>query len=211
MDLHGHWWALAAASSALLAGCAAPLDYVEQVPPAPGPAPSYQAMPALQGSYHRVKKGETLWRIANAYGLDVNTLVAANRIPSARQLKVGQQLFIPLPQPTDRFLWPARGAASISTSGGVDILAGSGSLVRASQTGRVAVATPRLAGWGKTVLLDHMNGFVTVYAGLDQILVAPGALVRQGVPIGSVGMRAVHFEIREGVRPRSTAALLPPR
>lgn len=215
--MRGRWsWRVRAAWAAcalVVAGCAAPMEYTPDYAAAQRApmAPASQAALGLRGSYHRVKPGETLWRIAHSYGLDVNTLVAANRIPSARQLKVGQQLFIPLPPPTNKFLWPLQGTAASSISGGIDILAGPGSLVRASQTGRVAVATPRLSGWGKTVLLDHMNGYLTVYAGLDHILVAPGALVQQGVPIGSLGMRALHFQIRQGARPKSTIALLPQR
>lgn len=84
-----------------------------------------------------------------------------------------------------------------------------GGLVRASRTGRVAVAAQDLAGWGKTVLLDHGDGFVTVYSGLDQVLVSPGLTVRQGNPIGRVDRHPLYFEIREGVRARDPLRLLP--
>lgn len=172
--------------------------------------PTAQAIPSLAGSYHLVQRGETLWRIARTYGLDPKTLAAANRIPVSVQLKVGQQLFVPLPPETNRFLWPVRG--SIGTAGaskGLRIRAPSGTLVRASRSGRVAVATRQLSGWGKTVVLDHLDGFLTIYAGLDQILVAPGSTIRQGTPVGNLGTDALHFEIREGTKPRNVLALLP--
>ncbi|MBI3321814.1 MAG: peptidoglycan DD-metalloendopeptidase family protein [Candidatus Omnitrophica bacterium] len=169
-----------------------------------------QALPTLQGSYHRVRLGETLWRIARSYGLDPQTLAAANRLPDAATLAVGQQLFIPLPKESNQFLWPVRG--TLRTSGGaygVDIMASPGNLVRASRSGRVTVATKQLSGWGKTVVLDHWDGYLSIYSGLDQILVVPGAELRQGVPLGSSGANAVHFEIRYGPTPKNTLSLLP--
>ena len=172
------------------------------------PSPSVSAAPSLAGSYHTVRGGETLWRISRSYGLDARQLAAANRLSSSSHLRVGQRLFIPLPAESRQFLWPVRGRVA-RTSSGLQIIASRGSLVRASRSGRVAVATHHLSGWGKTVILDHFDGYLTVYAGLEQMLVAPGANIRQGLPIGSLGTRALHFEIRYGSAPRNAVALLP--
>ncbi|MBI2104627.1 MAG: peptidoglycan DD-metalloendopeptidase family protein [Candidatus Omnitrophica bacterium] len=186
-----------------LAGC-------ETIPEASSaPRSSRPAAPAFQGSYHYVQRGETLWRIARSYGLEVNALARANRLRDASALRVGQKLFIPVPAESQAFFWPARGRVGRSGSSGVSISAPPGSLVRASRSGRVAVATHRLSGWGKAVVLDHLDGYLTVYAGLDQLLAAPGANLRQGVPLGSLGNRALHFEIRYGTTSRDTLALLP--
>ena len=179
-------------------------------PPEQPAAPSRQAIPALQGSYHQVRRGETLWRIAHSYGIDVATLARVNQLPNTTELAVGQQLFIPLPKESGRFLWPLRGTTRSSTvPGGVDIAATPGSLVRASRSGRVAVAAKNVPGWGKTVLLDHGDGYLSVYAGLDQVLVPAGVPVRQGMPVGSLGTRPLHFEIRYHTSVRQTLALLP--
>ena len=191
----------------LLVLCLVALSGCATAPPAEIMPPA-QAIPSLHGSYHRVRRGETLWRIARSYGLDVETLAAANRLPSARQLTVGQRLFIPIPPETPRFLWPVRGSATVASQG-VAIRAPSGSLVRASRSGRVAVATQRLSGVGKTVLIDHLDGYFTIYGGLEQLLVSPGSYVRQGIPVGSLGSNSLHFEVRYGVEPKSTLALLP--
>jgi murein DD-endopeptidase MepM/ murein hydrolase activator NlpD len=173
-------------------------------------SPPRASLPNLQGSYHHVRRGETLWRIATSYGVEVAELARVNRLARPTDLKVGQRLFIPLPRETAQFLWPLRGSLRRSAGAhGVEIAAAPGSLVRASRSGRVAVATQRLSGWGRAVVIDHVDGFVTVYANLDQTLVAPGAEVRQGTPVGSLGSRALHFEIRLGVRPKNALALLP--
>jgi murein DD-endopeptidase MepM/ murein hydrolase activator NlpD len=169
---------------------------------------SQAEMPAGSGSYHTVRRGETLWRIATSYGLTTYQLAAANGLSSKGQLRIGQRLFVPLPQESSRFLWPVRGRIARAAQG-LQILASAGSPVRASRSGRVAVATRRLSGWGTAVVLDHDDGYLTVYAGLAQLLVAPGTDVRQGLPVGIAGSGAVHFEIRYGATAKNPMALLP--
>jgi len=73
----------------------------------------------------------------------------------------------------------------------------------------VAVTARQLSGWGKTVILHHPDGYLTVYAGLREILVVPRAAIQQGRPLGSAGPRALYFEIRYGQTPTDPLALLP--
>ena len=47
------------------------------------------------GIYHEVQRGETLYRIATFYGVDVQSLIQANRLPDPSKLGVGQLLYIP--------------------------------------------------------------------------------------------------------------------
>jgi murein DD-endopeptidase MepM/ murein hydrolase activator NlpD len=44
---------------------------------------------------HRVERGQTLYRIARAYGLSVEALREANRLDDPRELRVGELLVIP--------------------------------------------------------------------------------------------------------------------
>lgn len=48
-----------------------------------------------RGVYHRVQRGQTLWRIAQTYGVNVRTLARVNRLSDAAVLSVGQRLYIP--------------------------------------------------------------------------------------------------------------------
>ena len=180
------------------------------MPIAPIAQPHAPVLPALRGSYYQVRPGETLWRIAHAYGLQVETLASVNRLGQTSALRPGQRLFLPLPEESRRFLWPARGRLRPpSSSTGIEIAAPAGSVVRASRSGRVAVATRRLAGWGATIVIDHLDGYLTIYTGLGSFLVSPGASLRQGTPIATLGAETLHFEIREGITPRNTLAMLP--
>ncbi len=48
-----------------------------------------------RGVYHTVRKDETLWRIAQAYNCEVDTIAKANGIDDARRIEAGSLLFIP--------------------------------------------------------------------------------------------------------------------
>ena len=60
---------------------------------APGKTPSWA--PKKAGIYHVVRKGENLYRIGKAYGIDHVTLTRINRVADARDVRVGRRLFIP--------------------------------------------------------------------------------------------------------------------
>lgn len=58
------------------------------------PSPYVQKEPA-QGVYHRVKKGETFWSIANAYHVKVQDLAEINNIDNPGLIEEGAVIFIP--------------------------------------------------------------------------------------------------------------------
>src|SRR5215472_15912539 len=47
------------------------------------------------GTYHEVKQGQTLWRIARAYRVDVQTLARVNKLSGRATLYTGQTLYVP--------------------------------------------------------------------------------------------------------------------
>lgn len=49
----------------------------------------------LQGIYHIVGSGQTLYRIAKTYNVDVDVIMRANQISDPTKIGVGQELFIP--------------------------------------------------------------------------------------------------------------------
>ena len=60
---------------------------------APREAPT--KTPQKVGIYHVVKKGETLYRIGRAYGINHMTLARSNRVSNTRDIRIGQRLYIP--------------------------------------------------------------------------------------------------------------------
>jgi septal ring factor EnvC (AmiA/AmiB activator) len=69
---------------------------------------------------------------------------------------------------------------------GIDIKAKTGSEVKAVFIGLVSTIT-YLSGFGNTIILDHGNGYYTVYSHLEEFFVEPDALVNAGEVIGLVG------------------------
>ncbi len=57
--------------------------------------------PELVTVRHRVAAGETMFRIARAYGVTVEELAAANGIKDVRSLAVGQELLVPTVAPEE--------------------------------------------------------------------------------------------------------------
>ncbi|MEK6539356.1 MAG: LysM domain-containing protein, partial [Deltaproteobacteria bacterium] len=47
------------------------------------------------GVYHKVEKGQTLWRIAKAYNVDIQEVGEWNDIADPEQIMTGEKIFIP--------------------------------------------------------------------------------------------------------------------
>ena len=63
---------------------------------------SVKSSERMRGVYHRVKPGETLWRISKAYNVDLQELAEINNITDASRISVGSVVFIPdVPQVID--------------------------------------------------------------------------------------------------------------
>ena len=56
---------------------------------------SSYGLATVDGVYHRVRKGETVWQISRAYRVDIETIRKANRLSSSMRIRAGQYLFIP--------------------------------------------------------------------------------------------------------------------
>lgn len=91
---------------------------------------------------------------------------------------------------------------------GIDVAAPEGSPVSAAADGQVVYAGAQ-PGYGQVVILRHPGGLLTLYAHMSKVLVADGARVKAGDAIARVGQSGrttgphLHFEVREGTRPRN--------
>lgn len=112
------------------------------------------------------------------------------------------------PVGTYTFVWPANNHYLSGTDylpqghPGIDIAAGLGAPIYASDTGVVVFAGGSTRGYGNLIIVDHGNGWQTAYAHLSQINVACGQAVYQGNLIGLSGSTGnssgphLHFEMR---------------
>lgn len=84
---------------------------------------------------------------------------------------------------------------------GIDIDGPYGAKIVAAEAGTVILAGDK-GGYGRTVMIDHGNGMVTLYGHMQAFSVGQGARVSRGEKIGEIGSTGlstgphVHFEVR---------------
>ena len=115
---------------------------------------------------------------------------------------------------SSKFSWPVRGKIlsnyGAKSSGlfndGINIGATRGTAVKAAENGVVAYAGNEVKGMGNLIIIQHEDGWMTVYAHMDSMVVRRGARVSVGQQIGTVGETGkvdspqLHFEIRKGTK-----------
>jgi len=97
---------------------------------------------------------------------------------------------------------------------GIDIDCVTGDAIRASKSGSV-VSAAYDGGYGYHVVIDHGNGFASLYAHNSALSVSGGQNVSQGEVIASCGSTGqstgdhLHFEIRSSGAPQDPLTYLP--
>jgi lipoprotein NlpD len=89
---------------------------------------------------------------------------------------------------------------------GVDFGGTLGDEVLAAADGKVIYAGSNLRTYGNLVIVNHNNGFVTVYANNKSLLVKEGETVKRGQKIAEMGNSEsekvkLHFELRKNSKP----------
>lgn len=97
---------------------------------------------------------------------------------------------------------------------GIDISVPVGTAVRAVAKGRVDAADDDYGGAGGLVVINHGDGYYTIYSHLSEVSVANGAEVSAGAVIGRSGEEgslkgpSLHFEVRKGATPLNPSSWL---
>jgi len=195
----------------------------------------------LSGVYHTVLRGDTVESIAEKYKVEPRAILGCsyNHLEEPVVLQIGQKLIVPGgvkpyvpravyvyngPIPDDAkkgtgsFGWPTTGWISQKYWSGhraIDIAGLKGTPIKAADSGFVIKAGWSDAGYGNHVIIDHRNGFKSLYAHFTSYVVNVGDSVKKGQVIGFMGSTGkstgphLHFElIKNGVR-RNPLAYLP--
>ena len=144
-----------------------------------------------------------------------NTTVEKQSVP---QTKISSDSNKQLPKivarSANKFSWPVRGKV-LSQYGakkgglfndGINISADMGTAVKAAENGVVAYAGNEVKGMGNLIIIQHSDGWMTVYAHLNSMSVRRGTKVSVGQQIGKIGKTGkvdkpqLHFEIRRGTK-----------
>lgn len=202
--------------------------------------PGQTLVASAEGVLHLIKPGQTLTDIAVSYAVPKETIASANGISVNETIFAGERILIPTTAdtfwenvvllskgvPTD-FIWPLEGEV-VSEFGwrehpvleyrhhhdGIDIDVPEGTSVYASASGRVFFYGDQ-PGYGNVLILEHKDGFITMYGHLSSSIVEPGRYVEAGQEIalsGNTGISSgphLHFEIRNGEFPVDPLRYLP--
>ncbi|RCX15603.1 murein DD-endopeptidase MepM/ murein hydrolase activator NlpD [Fontibacillus phaseoli] len=107
------------------------------------------------------------------------------------------------------FAWPVSGATLSSSYGerwgrthkGIDLVSSDRSILAADEG--VVTFTGTKSGYGNCIIIDHKNGYETLYGHLSKISVEEGQVVQKGSEIGIMGNTGrstgthLHFEIHK--------------
>ncbi len=188
-------------------------------------------IPPITGVVHTVKSGDNIYTVAKKYKVDAQNIV---NFPfndftdlDTFALSVGQVLYVPggvieEERPivsqyfaqiqagvrgSSNFIWPTSGVITqypVWYHMALDIANNAMPAILASDTGTVVFAGCLQYGYGCHIIIDHGNGYQSLYAHLSSIGVSPGQVVSKGAQIGVMGSTGrssgthLHFEIRSG-------------
>lgn len=189
-------------------------------------------IPPVSGIIVTVKSGDTIASLAKKYGLPspqpivdwpYNSFVNDETF----SLAAGQQLVIPGGKPptvapvalrsvssptifaggSGQFVWPTNGIITQYFSwyhSADDIANNTGTPIVAADAGRVITVLYQNHDYGWHVIIDHGNGYTTLYGHMSRIDVVEGQNVGRGQMIGLMGSTGrstgphLHFEIHQG-------------
>lgn len=190
----------------------------------------------VTGISHKVQKGDTVYSIAKKYDTSPQSIVdfPYNTFVNDEtfELAIGQSIVVPegvkpsakstAPKRIERFTpdagtvvasgsfaWPSNGSISQRFSWyhkAIDIANRAAPNILAADSGTVVVSGWTNIGYGYHVVIDHGNGYRTLYAHMQSLYVSAGQTVSRGAAIGRMGSTGrstgthLHFEIiRNGV------------
>jgi murein DD-endopeptidase MepM/ murein hydrolase activator NlpD len=195
---------------------------------------------SAQGIVHVIQAGQTLTDIARSYAVPVGTLTSANGLTANSTIFAGDRILIPGVTTSfwsnvvvlshgvpSRFIWPLEGKV-VSAYGprvhpvlgnpenhdGIDIDVPQGTTVHAAASGKVFFYGEQ-PGYGNVLIIQHADGYYTLYGHLADSFVFSGQYVEMGQAVAQSGNTGIssgphlHFEIRNREYPIDPQRYLP--
>jgi len=189
-------------------------------------------IPPVDGIVYKVKSGDTIYSIADKFNTNAQKILnfPFNEFADIDTFAIttGQMLVVPDGVPpseaprrpasftpqfaagqagSGNFIWPTSGTITqyfVWYHQALDIANSSAPTVIAADTGTISYAGCINWGYGCHIIIDHANGYRTLYGHLSRIDVGVGQGVARGQQIGIMGSTGLstgthlHFEIRSG-------------
>lgn len=193
---------------------------------------------SYDGSEHIVRRGDTLYAIAQRYGRTTEELVRWNRLGDGSLIYPGQVIRLtppggkgatparalpPIPsEPAPDFEWPTAGRISVEFGGrpgpgtGLLIDGRQGQPIVAAASGIVVYAGSGLIGYGELIIIKHNDTYLSAYGYNAKLLVREGQTIVRGQQVALMGegperKPRLHFEIRRNGQPVNPRQFLPAR
>lgn len=161
-----------------------------------------------------VRNGDTLGEIADLCHVDMEKLATVNHLYPPYTLYLKQELQLPSdavvakkansysprvdsnsqkPKPESGFLWPMKKPYAYqfkrdsAGNNSLVIKAPVGEAIYAVEAGEVVYSGDGIEHYGRLIILKHDDGYLTIYAHNDSLLVKEGESVKKGQLIATVG------------------------
>ena len=188
----------------------------------------------ITGIVHKVISGENIYSIAKKYNVSAQNIVnfPFNDFSDLDTFSImsGQTLFVPdgvieeekpniVPgqqyfaqaqagvKGTSNFIWPTSGIITQNPTWyhmAMDVANNAAPAILAADGGTVIYSGCLAYGYGCHIIIDHGNGYQTLYGHMSSLVASAGQVVGQGQQIGVMGSTGrstgthLHFEIRSG-------------
>jgi murein DD-endopeptidase MepM/ murein hydrolase activator NlpD len=173
--------------------------------------------PAAGHTEYRIEKNDTLYSIAQTYGVSLETLLELNGFPPGfNQIRAGQRIKVPAagrpavrPEPVrtepvrtaeerrpgvdSSLRWPVVPRESAYMTGklyGVVLTGERTESVKSLIQGTVISAGP-YRGFGRVAIVEVAGGYLYVYGGCESLSVKEGDRIGSGMELGKLGIDAV--------------------
>jgi murein DD-endopeptidase MepM/ murein hydrolase activator NlpD len=186
------------------------------------------SVPSLDGIFYQVKQGDTLAGISVKHNITVEDILDVNNLDSTAII-AGSKLFLPGIHLDSTALKKAMGELFVSPLAGswrfsspfgwrpdpftgvrsqhtgIDMAVPLGTPILTAMSGTV-VAASYSSIYGNYVIINHGNGYQTLYGHMQKILAQKGQVVNQGSKIGLVGSTGystgphLHFSVYKNGR-----------
>ena len=178
---------------------------------------SYKNLYPSSNESYIVQHGDSIWSIAINFNLDSDLLIKNNNLKKPYIIYPNQELFISgaigksnLKEQSQAIEWHhplgEKSKIALKDNSWLIFKEPKGAPIHSINLGKVVVSGPDIPGYGNLVMISHPDGYLSLYAHCDKILVEQGDEVTKGAMIAQLGNSEaaypmLRFQLRKNGKP----------